>query len=59
MRFILGILIGFAALTAAARVYDSSLPEGAKPLVNWDVAADLAERGASKAREEFDKLTAR
>jgi hypothetical protein len=59
MRLILGILIGFAVLTIAARVHDSSIAEGAKPLVNWDVATDLAQRGFGRAREEFDKLIAK
>jgi len=59
MRLILGVLIGFAILTIAARVHDSSIAEGAKPLVNWDVASDLAQRSFGRAREEFDKLIAK
>jgi hypothetical protein len=59
MRLILGILIGFVVMVAAARVHDSSIAEGAKPLVNWDVAGDLADRGYTRAKEEFDKLTAK
>jgi hypothetical protein len=59
MRLILGILIGFAVLTIAARLHDSSIPEGAKPLVNWDVATDLVQRGFGRAREELDKLIAK
>ena len=59
MRLILGILIGFAVLTIVARVHDSSIAEGAKPLVNWDVATNLVQRGYGRAREEFDKLIAK
>lgn len=59
MRLILGILVGFAILTIAARVHDSSIADGAKPLVNWDVATDLVQRGAGRARDEFDKLIAK
>ena len=59
MRLILGILVGFAIVAIAARLHDSTLADGAKPLVNWDVAGDLAQRGATRAREEFDKLTAK
>jgi uncharacterized membrane protein YjfL (UPF0719 family) len=55
MRLILGILIGFAVLTIAARLHDSSIPEG----VNWDVATDLVQRGFGRAREELDKLIAK
>lgn len=60
MRLIFGILLGFAILIAGARVHDSSVPEGTgKRLVNWDVASDLASRGVTRAREEFDKLVAK
>jgi hypothetical protein len=59
MRLILGILIGFAILTIAARVHDSSIAEGARPVVNWDVATDLVQRGFVRAREEVDKLIAK
>jgi hypothetical protein len=59
MRLILGILLGFAVMTVAARLHDSSIAEGAKPLVNWDVAGDLAQRGYTRAKDEVDKLIAK
>jgi hypothetical protein len=59
MRLLLGILVGFVVMIVAARVHDSSLADGAKPLVNWDVASDLAQRGYTRARDEIDKLIAK
>jgi hypothetical protein len=59
MRLIFGVLVGFVIVVAAARFHDSSLVEGAKPLVNWDVAGDLADRSYTRAKEEINKLTAK
>ena len=59
MRLLLGILIGFAILIIAARIHDSSVAEGGKTLVNWDVAGDLVQRGYARGREELDKLIAK
>ena len=56
---LLGILIGFAVLIVAARIHDSSIAEGGKTVVNWDVAGDLVQRGYTRGREEFDKLIAK
>jgi hypothetical protein len=59
MRFIVGILIGFAIVIGGAYVHDQSIAEGGKKVVNWDVAGDLTRKGVDRAREEFDKLTAK
>lgn len=60
MRLIVGILIGFAIMIGGAYVHDQSIPEAnGKRLVNWDVAGDLASKALVRAREEFDKLTAK
>jgi len=60
MRFIMGILIGFIVLVGGAYIHDQSVPDTTgKRLVNWDVAGDLARKGADRARSEFDKLTAK
>ena len=60
MRLIFGILLGFVVTVGGAYVHDQSLPEtSGKRIVNWDNARDLASRGVDRAREEFDKLTAK
>jgi hypothetical protein len=64
MRVIFGIVLG-AILTVAAAYYrdttyaspTSANPE--KPLVNWDVAGDVAGNATRTIRREFDRLISR
>jgi hypothetical protein len=60
MRLIFGFIVGVVITVAGAYFYDSHLPTGSSQrLVNWDAAADLSRWGMERARQEWDKLTAR
>lgn len=59
MRFIVGILIGFAIVIGGAYFHDQSMPEPGQRVVNWEVAGNLTRAAVDRVREEFDKLIAR
>lgn len=60
MRLIFGFVLGVVLTIAAAYMYDSRLPTTSNQrLVNWDAATDLSRWGMERARQEWDKLTAK
>lgn len=60
MRFIFGILVGAVLIVAGAYVRDSGLPDNSSQrLVNWSVASDLSGWAIDRAREEWNRLTAK
>jgi len=60
MRLIFGFIVGVALTIGGAYFYDSRLPAGSRErLVNWDAATDLSRWGMERARQEWDKLTAK
>jgi len=60
MRTLFGFIIGIVVTVSGAYLHDTGLPAGSSQrLVNWDTAADLSRSGVERAREEWDKLTAR
>ena len=60
MRLIFGLVLGVVLTIAGAYMYDSRLPATSNQrLVNWDAATDLSRWGMERARQEWDKLTAK
>jgi hypothetical protein len=60
MRLIFGFIVGVVLTIAGAYAYDSRLPAASKErLVNWDAATDLSRWGMDRARQEWDKITAK
>jgi hypothetical protein len=60
MRLLFGIVLG-AMLTVGAAYYRDSTytPAGDRPLVNWDVAGQLAADTTAGLRREIDRLLSR
>jgi len=62
MRLLFGFLLGVAATIGGAYWHDAAIPDAPgtqKRLVNWDAAGEFARWTAERAREEWDKLTAK
>jgi len=62
MRFLLGFVVGAAVTIGGAYLHDAAVPEApgtTKRLVNWDAAGEFARWTVDRAREEWDKLTAK
>jgi hypothetical protein len=60
MRLIVGIIVGVVLTVGGAYSYDKQLPAGSNErLVNWNAAQDLTLWGFARARQEWDKLTAK
>ena len=60
MRLIFGFIVGVVLTIAGAYGYDSRLPPSSNQrLVNWDAATELSRWGMERARQEWDKLTAK
>jgi hypothetical protein len=60
MRLIIGIIVGAILTVGGAYSYDKQLPAGSNQrLVNWDAAQGLTHWGIERARQEWDKLTAK
>ena len=59
MRFIFGLIVGFALTVGGAYVADTISPPaaGAKPMVNWDVVAKNVDSLTALAREGWKKIT--
>jgi hypothetical protein len=57
MRLIFGIVLG-AILTVGAAYYRDSTYASAveRPIVNWDVASQVAAGATATIRREFDRL---
>ena len=64
MRVLFGVVLG-AILTVGAAYYRDSTYASAsaeipvRPIVNWDVAGDVAGNAAGSIRRDFDRLLAR
>ena len=56
MRFILGLIIGAALAVLGAYVHDRSATGSAKPLVNWENAADLENTTLAYLTAQFDRV---
>jgi hypothetical protein len=58
MRFIFGLIVGCAVTVGAAYITDavSSAPDGAKPMVNWDVVAKNIDTVTALAKEGWKKI---
>jgi hypothetical protein len=66
MRLLFGVVLGAALTIGAAYVHDTryapsypALPGMTRTLVNWDVAAELADYATRRLRLEFERLIAR
>lgn len=64
MRTLFGIILGAGITIGGAYVHDrlttaQSLPGMARTIVNWDVAAEVADNASRTARREFDRLFAK
>ncbi len=60
MRVFLGFLVGVILTVAGAYFHDTQLPPAStQRLVNWDAVAELSHWGLERARQEWDKLTAK
>jgi hypothetical protein len=60
MRLLFGIVLG-AILTVGAAYYRDTtyVPSGDRPVVNWDVASQIAGNATATIRREIDRLLSR
>jgi hypothetical protein len=58
MRGLMAFLLGILATVGFAYFHDRGLGNS-KKLVNWEVAGELTRTAAARAKEEFDRLTAK
>jgi len=58
MRGLMAFLFGILATVGFAYFHDRGL-DNSKKLVNWEVAGELTRTAAARAKEEFDRLTAK
>lgn len=58
MRGLMAFLLGILATVGFAYFHDRGL-DNSKKLVNWDVAGELSRTAAARAKEEWDRLTAK
>jgi hypothetical protein len=60
MRFLFGVILGFAIAVGGAYFHDQSVASDPQQrLVNWTVAGELARNGVTLARTEIDRLLAK
>ncbi|MCC6948231.1 MAG: hypothetical protein IT539_10740 [Bradyrhizobiaceae bacterium] len=64
MRLLFGIVLGAALTVGAAYYHDTtyispSSAEPVRPIVNWDVAAEVAGKAADALRNQFERLIGR
>jgi hypothetical protein len=63
MRTLFGIILGAAITIGAAYMRDSAAaqgaPGGARPIVNWDVAAEVTDNTLRILRRQLDRLLSR
>jgi hypothetical protein len=63
MRSIFAFLLGVAVTIGGAYLHDTAAPQPgpgtSKRLVNWDAVGELARWGADRARDEWNRLTAK
>jgi hypothetical protein len=60
MRMIFGIVLGAILTVGAAYYRDSTYASAAeRPVVNWDVAGQLAGNATAGIRREIDRLLSR
>lgn len=57
MRLLFGIIIGCLLTVGGAYVNDTTLPTGAKQMVNWDVVTTNLEGVIAFAHARWKKLT--
>jgi hypothetical protein len=58
MRGLMAFAFGILATIGFAYWHDLGIDQS-KKLVNWDVASELSRTAAARAREEWDRLTAK
>jgi len=65
MRFISGIVIGVALTIGTAYIHDmlyapaSADRAVSRPMVNWDTVGAAAHQAVERAREQWDRISAR
>lgn len=64
MRLLFGIILGAALTVGAAYYHDTTYAaptaaEPAKPIVNWDVAGQVAWNSTQALRAQFERLIGR
>lgn len=64
MRFIFGVVLGVVLTVGAAYYRDTeyasaTAPLPSRPLVNWDVAAEIGDNAARIVRRQLDGLLSR
>ena len=57
MRFIFGIIVGALLTVGGAYFVDTASRAGAKPLVNWEVAAQKMNSLSVRVREGWRKIS--
>jgi hypothetical protein len=58
MRGLTAFLLGILATVGYAYWHDRGLDDPAKKLVNWEVASEVTRTAATRAKEEWNRLTA-
>ena len=59
MRGLMAFLLGIVATIGFAYWHDRGIDNASKKLVNWEVAGELSRTAAARAKEEWDRLTAK
>jgi hypothetical protein len=59
MRGLMAFLLGIVATIGFAYWHDRGIDTPSKKLVNWEVATELSRTAAARAKEEWDRLTAK
>jgi hypothetical protein len=58
MRGLTAFLLGIVATVGYAYWHDRALDDPSKKLVNWEVAGEVTRTAATRAKEEWNRLTA-
>ena len=56
MRFVIGLIVGVALTVGGAYIHDKMESGAAKPLVNWENAAELEKATYDYLKSQVDRL---
>jgi len=59
MRGLMAFVLGILATVGFAYWHDRGIDTQSQKLVNWEVAGELSRTAATRAKEEWDRLTAK
>lgn len=59
MRVLFAFILGFAVAVGGAYLRDSTVAQGERRFVNWDVVKDSTDAATVQLREQWSRLTGR